>query len=1034
MPRLAAAFLVFPIALAAAEPPDKPFVPDEHTTLLCHFENAGSVTDPAWIAAGHGRIEGEATFVKGRFGKALLLDERVSVRLPGTPGTMPVAVGTFEAMLRPSGPWPGWSTLLLRNGTVWDKWGRNQFDLHFEGGDHLEFRIGGRTKGMKVRGKLPEWKPGSWRHVAVCWDLRAGKAAIYVDGKQIAKTQGDPIRMDPAQRGFTLNMTAGRKPLNAAIDELRISNVWRPPGSDNYRAKAVQPPPAESPLNADPGFERADPAAVGQSRDAAWHVAELPKGAVVRRIAKGARSGDWAVALNQPLPRNDKTVLSARPFWIPAEPGRTYTFTAWLRSDEPNVEARLVLVTDAYHSRQVVLKPAGRWTRHEVVWRIPEDGGNLIWPRIENWGGGTLYVDDARLVEGGTAPGPGPLVVDAGAVRGPRPHLHDGVDVALINWQSATLDARSLELLGRLGIRRVRYSIFCPALGLSPAEDQWDWTLVDRHLSMFAAAGIEPILVFHFTPKWLAREGKRHGVPTDYALWGRLVRNVVHHINVERKLGVRYFEVWNEPDLDFWTGTTDDFCRLYKTFAEAVRSVDPTAKVGGPGVSGGHKGWRGHKLYPLVRRFIDSVGRNDLPLDFFSYHVYAMQPAQAKAQAEEFRGLLASWPKLRDAELLVTEWNQAAGPKGVDLDGAENAAYAAAMLDAMAAGSVDQAFFFNFKDPAWKHPGRIFFNDLGLVTVDATPKAVANTMRLASRLGPTRLRTSGGDWRVGAMAATGPNGPAVLVYNATGQDRSRDLRWVNLPARPRRLRRTRIDRTHSNALDDFRSRKPAKPRPLPPLAKGRWSKTLRAADLAGTGEGNWHDWPAAHRVKAPAGANDRIAATRRAGPELAWTAELPDPGAYRIWAKVDCNYYGGVLELVQADRTVGSVETYIAGIDMRWVRWAIPACPAGPNRFALRLARSGGLLNHPRRGAAVDTIVMTNDATWRPWPVRTGTEGQAGVDLRAAAELEVIEQRDLPAGEELELRLELPAHSVELIELLPRGPAAGEATSNQSAR
>ncbi len=1017
---------LLPAALVAAEAPDKPFRPDVHTTLLCHFENGESVTDPAWIAAGHGRIEGKPSFVNGRFGKALLLDKDTSVRFPGTPGTMPVETGTFEAMLRPSGPWPAWSTLLLRNGTVWDKWGRNQFDLHFEGDEHLEFRIGGREKDLKVRGKLPEWKPGSWRHLAVCWDLPAGKAAIYVDGQRIAQAEGDPIEMSPAQRGITLNMISGRKPLNAAIDELRISNVWRHPGSENYRARPIQQTPAGAPLNADPGFEQSDPAALGQAKNTAWHVAELPKGAAVRRTKQGAHRGDWSVVLDQPQPAANKTVLSGRPFHLPAEPGRTYTFSAWLRSDETNVEARLVLVTDAYHCRQVVLKPSGKWTRHEVVWRIPEDGGQLIWPRIENWGGGTLQVDDARLVDGGEEPAPGPLVVDAGALRGAWPRLHDGVDVALINWQAATLDARSLELLRRIGIRRVRYSIFCPALGLSPAEGKWDWTLVDRHLSLFAAAGIEPILVFHFTPKWLAEDGNRHGMPRDVATWGKLVAEVVRHVNKERKLGVKYFEVWNEPDLDFWTGTTAEFCRLYKTFTEAVHSVDPTAKVGGPGVSGGHEGWRGHKLYPLVRRFIDYVGRNDLPLDFFSYHVYSMQPAQAKAQAEEFRSFLAAWPKLRHAELLVTEWNQAAGPKGVRLDGAQNAAYAAALLDAMTAGSVRRAVFFNFKDPAWKHPGRVFFNDLGLATVDATPKAVANTMRLMARLGPTRLRTSGGSWRVGAMAATGPNGPAVTVYNATGHPQRRTLRLVNLPVRPRRLRRTRIDRTHSNALDEFDQREAVEAKPMPPFAEGRWAKAIPAADLAGTGDGQWHAWPAAHRAKAPAGANGKVAVTRSTGPKLAWTVELPAAGAYRIWAKVDCNYYGGVLELLQADRKIGSVETYIAGIDMRWVHWALPACPAGRARFALRLAKSGGLLNHPRRSAAVDTIVVTNDPTWRPWPVRTGTQGQADVNLRVAAELDVIEQRDLSAGDSLELHIELPAHSVELIELLPRDPATGQ--------
>ena len=47
-----------------------------------------------------------------------------------------------------------------------------------------------------------------------------------------------------------------------------------------------------------------------------------------------------------------------------------------------------------------------------------------------------------------------------------------------------------------------------------------------------------------------------------------------------------YFEVWNEADLHaFWNGTKSQYFELYKVSAEAVKSVDPTLRVGGPATS-----------------------------------------------------------------------------------------------------------------------------------------------------------------------------------------------------------------------------------------------------------------------------------------------------------------------------------------------------------------------------------------------------------------------------------------------------------------
>lgn len=74
--------------------------------------------------------------------------------------------------------------------------------------------------------------------------------------------------------------------------------------------------------------------------------------------------------------------------------------------------------------------------------------------------------------------------------------------------------------------------------------------------------------------------------PADYDAWGRLIRKLVGHW-VERygiaEVSQWFFEVWNEPNLPvFWTGTQDDYFKLYGHTAQAIKTVDASLRVGGP--------------------------------------------------------------------------------------------------------------------------------------------------------------------------------------------------------------------------------------------------------------------------------------------------------------------------------------------------------------------------------------------------------------------------------------------------------------------
>jgi xylan 1,4-beta-xylosidase len=77
-----------------------------------------------------------------------------------------------------------------------------------------------------------------------------------------------------------------------------------------------------------------------------------------------------------------------------------------------------------------------------------------------------------------------------------------------------------------------------------------------------------------------------------------------------------YFEVWNEPNLSpgFWTGTQDEYFKLYKYSAEAVKKVNPMYRVGGPATAGA--AWE--------PEFIAFCQANNVPVDFVSTHSYGV--------------------------------------------------------------------------------------------------------------------------------------------------------------------------------------------------------------------------------------------------------------------------------------------------------------------------------------------------------------------------------------------------------------------------
>ncbi len=203
------------------------------------------------------------------------------------------------------------------------------------------------------------------------------------------------------------------------------------------------------------------------------------------------------------------------------------------------------------------------------------------------------------------------------------------------------------------------------------------------------------IFVINRMPAWLSRStdlGTFEGgntanaeahPPRDVEAWESLIRSFV---DTTRQIeGVeRYYEFWNEPDLQYWQGSLDEFLGLYAVTARVVRETDPAGRIGGPAVnqwdasiSKVEKQRGGEAVVPAFIRF---ARREGLPLDFISWHHFG-RPLSALGEAKAaFEAANRAAGGDEDVEFLVTEWSSPA--RGTSYGGALFADVMLALHDA----------------------------------------------------------------------------------------------------------------------------------------------------------------------------------------------------------------------------------------------------------------------------------------------------------------------------------------------------------------
>ena len=131
--------------------------------------------------------------------------------------------------------------------------------------------------------------------------------------------------------------------------------------------------------------------------------------------------------------------------------------------------------------------------------------------------------------------------------------------------------------------------------------------------------------------------------PKDYGRWADLIRATAAHLAErygEQAVASWYFELWNEPDIFYWSGTIEDYCRLFDVTEQALHGVLPQARLGGPTVAGVFDQGAGRKAMQAFLRHCKTGtnacgGGTGTRLDFVTFHVkgaeFFADPNVAKA-------------------------------------------------------------------------------------------------------------------------------------------------------------------------------------------------------------------------------------------------------------------------------------------------------------------------------------------------------------------------------------------------------------------
>lgn len=308
-------------------------------------------------------------------------------------------------------------------------------------------------------------------------------------------------------------------------------------------------------------------------------------------------------------------------------------------------------------------------------------------------------------------------------------------------------------------------------------KEHYNFQYIDALYDYLLSIGVKPFVELGFMPSAMASGDKtifwwRGNVtpPRSYEKWAELVKALTQHFT-ERygaaEVASWYFEVWNEPNLDgFWTGSQEDYFKLYSYTARAIKSVNASYKVGGPATAGA--AW--------IPEMIAYCAKNKVALDFVSTHSYGVN--QGFLDEHGTTGTVLSkdeWAVSSDVlknrkeieasampnlELHYTEWSSSYTPSDPTHDSYHQPAYILQKLKQVgnAAQSMSYWVFTDIFEEAGPRT-EAFHGGFGLMNTQGIKKPAYFAYQFLNELAPNELKNRDGQ----SFATTDSKGNVQLL-------------------------------------------------------------------------------------------------------------------------------------------------------------------------------------------------------------------------------------------------------------------------------
>jgi xylan 1,4-beta-xylosidase len=444
------------------------------------------------------------------------------------------------------------------------------------------------------------------------------------------------------------------------------------------------------------------------------------------------------------------------------------------------------------------------------------------------------------------------IVVDAKAATTPFPHFWEqtfGSGRAILSLRQSyrddlrtvkqATDFQSVRFHGifhdEVGLYDPDRKTKNPGLATQAANDAsvYNFSYIDQIYDGLLENHVRPFVELSFMPKKMASDpAALHAFwykpnvspPKDYALWDAMITAFAAHL-VQRygldEVATWKFEVWNEPNIDFWVGNPKQptYFQLYDHTARAIKAVSPRLQVGGPSTA--QAAW--------VAPFLAHTKAQDVPVDFISTHVYANDTADNVLGTNE--NIPRDTMVWRAVQKVHDEITHSAYPTIPLIFSEYNASYAnepnvtdstfmgpwLANNIRLCDGLTQSMAYWAFSD-VFEEQGVVrtpFYGGFGLIAADNIPKPTLNIFRILHKLGDRRIASASDSTLVTESAAgslaialwdyappAGIGAAYTMPKGSAGPSKTFELELKNV-APSAAIEIWRVDDDHGNVLKAF---------------------------------------------------------------------------------------------------------------------------------------------------------------------------------------------------------------------------------------